>query len=125
MTYDWIMGSDNKDDDIGPLYWEAIDENHIMVAYEGEEQFYRFDRPEDLGKFIEKLESEGIGAGEGAWGSETEAEEFKDMTDYDPQGTYGDPTPDTAGNTGKIAREYYNSEEYRREQGLISGGKGR
>ena len=119
MAYDWIMGSDNKDDDIGPLYWEAIDENHIMVAYEGEEQFFRFDRPEDLGKFIEKLESEGIGAGEGAWGSETEAEDFKDYTDYDTQGTYGDPTPDTAGLDAKIANDYKN------DPGLVKGGKGR
>ena len=127
MTYDWIMSSVNADDASGPLYWEVIDEQHLMVAYENEETFFRFDNPKNMEKFILELEAQSEGSQSPEWADPAAGEAAKDYTDYDPQGTenYGYAGGgDTAGETGKVAAKY-DSDAYREEQNLIKGGKGR
>jgi len=126
MTYDWIMGSVNADDDAGPLYWEVLDEQHLMVAYENEETFFKFDNPDNMEKFILKLESESEGSGSPEWAEDDTGPEAKDYTDYDTQGTENHGYAgggDTAGETGTVAAKY--DDAYREEHGLIKGGKGR
>lgn len=126
MTYDWIMSSVNADDAAGPLYWEVLDEQHLMVAYENEETFFRFDSPENMEKFILSLEAQSEGSQSPEW-TDGEDEAAKDYTDYDTQGTenhgYAEGG-DTAGETGIVASKY-DSDAYRNEQNLIKGGKGR
>ena len=116
QTYDWIMGSTNADDDAGPLYWEVLDEQHLMVAYENEETFFKFDNPENMEKFILELEAQSEGSQTAEWSEAGEA--GKDYTDYDTQGTENHGYAgggDTAGETGQVANQY--------KTGTDSGGR--
>ena len=94
QAYDWIMGSKNADDGSGPLYWEVLDEIHLMVAYENEETFFRFPDKESMEGFILELEAQSEGSQTADWGTETDPDADQNTSNSG----YGEATPDNGTN---------------------------